>query len=84
MGKNSYVKTHRIQAEYAEKAGLEHKIYLHAEIDAIIKLKHSDLDRAHRIFIFRHHSDGTPAKAKPCPICLYAIQQTKIKVIDHT
>jgi deoxycytidylate deaminase len=82
IGKNSYVKTHPLQAEYARRLDDPTKIYLHAEISAIIKCK--DLRRAHRIFISRLHRDGTPALAKPCHICQLAIKEAGIKYVDHT
>ena len=37
LGKNSYHKTHPLQAHYAAVAGEPHKMFLHAEIDAIIQ-----------------------------------------------
>lgn len=82
IGRNSYVKTHRIQAEYAKIVGLDAKIYLHSEIDAIIKCRH--IDRAYKIFIGRFGKDGRPLPAGPCPICIEAIKNTPIEVIEHT
>jgi tRNA(Arg) A34 adenosine deaminase TadA len=82
IGKNSYIKTHPLQAKYAKEVGLEHKIYLHAEVHAITRC--SEIHRAHRILITRYHADGTPANAKPCKICEQAIRNTGIKVIEHT
>jgi tRNA(Arg) A34 adenosine deaminase TadA len=82
IGKNSYTKTHPVQAAYSEKAGLPHKIYLHAEIHAIVKCK--NLEKAHRIVVFRYDNEGNPRSAKPCPICESAIKETSIKVIEHT
>jgi deoxycytidylate deaminase len=83
VGKNSYTKTHPIQAKYAKRAKLEHKIFLHAEMDAIIRLK--DPDKAYKIIIERYDSEGRPVNAKPCAICQAAIKgMTKIQVIDHT
>lgn len=82
IGQNSYVKTHPIQAQYAEQAGEPHKIYLHAEIDAIIKCQ--DIDRAHKLVLFRFHEDGSPAMAAPCKVCQEAIAKTPIKVVVHT
>ena len=82
IGKNSYVKTHPYQAELAKAAGQADKIYLHAEIDAIIKCR--DLDKAHRISIFRTTKNGEYGLAKPCSICCSAIKAAKIKVVEHT
>lgn len=82
IGQNSYVKTHPIQAQYAEQAGEPHKIYLHAEIDAIIKC--TDIAKAHKLVLFRFHEDGSPAMAAPCKVCQEAIAKTPIKVVVHT
>jgi deoxycytidylate deaminase len=81
VGKNSYVKTHPLQAQYAERAGEPYKVFLHAEIDAIIKLRASA--KAHRMVIFRYLEDGSPASAKPCKICQQALAKTKI-IVEHT
>jgi tRNA(Arg) A34 adenosine deaminase TadA len=82
VGKNSYVKTHPLQAHYARRAGEPYKVFLHAEIHAITRC--ADLDKAHRIAIFRYREDGSPAKAEPCKICAQAIAKTNIKVVEHT
>lgn len=82
VGKNSYIKTHPLQAHHAKKAGEPHRVFLHAEIHAISKLK--DLNSAHRIEIFRFLEDGTPALAKPCSICCSAIKASGIKIVTHT
>jgi deoxycytidylate deaminase len=81
IGKNSYTKTHTKQAKLAQSVGLPDKIYLHAEVDAIIKCRKQDLDRAYRIFVFRTNSEGRYLNAKPCLICQKAIEQTNIKQI---
>lgn len=83
VGENSYVKTHPIQAKSAKKCSLDEKIFLHAEISAIIKCK--DLSKAHSIFVSRPNRQGGFSNAKPCPICMHAINTlTPIKVINHT
>jgi tRNA(Arg) A34 adenosine deaminase TadA len=82
IGKNSYTKTHPVQAAYSEQVGLPHKIFLHAEIHAIVKCK--NLEKAHKIVVFRYDEKGNPRSAKPCPICEKAIKETSIKIIEHT
>lgn len=83
VGENSYTKTHPIQRYYADKVGMQVKVFLHAEIDAIIKARKQIKD-AYRIFVCRYNSKGKPVCAKPCPICQKAIADTPIKVIEHT
>ena len=72
IGQNSYVKTHPLQAKYAAEMGEDYKVFLHAEIHAITKLK--DINKAHKMVIFRYSEDGKPALAKPCKICSQAIR----------
>lgn len=82
VGQNSYVKTHPLQAKHAAIAGHPKQIYLHAEIHAITKCK--DLNKAHKISIFRYDTDGNPALAAPCGICQSAIESSGIKLVEHT
>jgi len=82
IGQNSYVKTHPIQFHHAKKVNLTEKMFLHAEIAAIVRCK--DIKSAHRMFVSRWYKDGTEANAKPCPVCMSAIRSTNIRIIDHT
>lgn len=82
VGKNSYIKTHPLQAQHAREAGEPHKVFLHAEVHAISRLK--DLTRAHSMKIFRFLEDGSPALARPCRVCQSAIKAAGIEVVDHT
>ena len=82
VGKNSYVKTHPLQAAHAKLAGEPYKVYLHAEIHAISLCR--DLNRAHTMKIFRFLEDGSPADARPCPVCCSAIKAAGIQFVDHT
>lgn len=79
-GKNSYVKSHPMQWKFAKQVGLSQKIYLHAEIDAIRKVK--DRSKIHKIVVERYNS-GKPAKSKPCPICEAAISEFGIKLVEY-
>ena len=82
IGKNSYTKTHPKQAKFAKEVGEEQKIFLHAEIDAIIKC--ANINKAHKISIFRVARKGGYGLAKPCRICETAIAKTPIKIVEHT
>jgi tRNA(Arg) A34 adenosine deaminase TadA len=82
VGKNSYEKTHPLQADHARRAGEPEKYFLHAEISAIIKLRGNK--KAHSISVFRFKEDGSPALAKPCAICALALKEANIKIIRHT
>lgn len=82
IGRNSYVKTHRWQAELAAKVGCPDRVYLHAEVDAILRC--SNLKKAYAIKTFRYNAAGQPVNAKPCKVCRSAIGQTPIKVVEST
>lgn len=82
VGQNSYVKTHPLQAKHAAEVGMPDKQYLHAEIHAIVRCK--DLSKAHKIFVSRWDKKGKPALAKPCPVCMSAIEAAGIEVVEHT
>ncbi len=82
IGKNSYLKTHPLQAKYASKVGEDYKIFLHAEIAAIVRC--DDLTKAHKIVIMRFDRSGNPKLAKPCNICKSAIEEAGIKLVEHT
>jgi deoxycytidylate deaminase len=81
IGKNSYVNTHTIQAKYARKAGLPDAVYIHAEIDALIRARGRQI---HKILVIRYGADGKPANAKPCKICQLALKDYNVKHIQHT
>lgn len=79
--KNSYRKTHPLQAYFASKVGLPEKIYLHAEIAAILKAGKKQI---HKIKIERYGRQGSPLNAKPCPICEEAIKAFGISFVEYT
>lgn len=79
IGTNSYIKTHPYQSFLAEKVGRKHKIYLHAEIDALLKTK----QEAFGIITLRFNTKGELRNSKPCPICELAIKKSGIKKIIY-
>ena len=78
---NSYHKTHTRQAFYAKRLGLHDKIFLHAEIAALVKCRSGV---PYRIKIERYDKNGNPMLAKPCPICELAIKEAGIHVVEYT
>lgn len=80
IGMNSYTKTHPRQFYYAEKAGNRRKIFLHAEIDALIKCRH----KPSKIFVARINSKGDGVMSRPCEVCQLAIKDMGIKEVYHT
>jgi deoxycytidylate deaminase len=78
IAKNSYTKTHPIQARHASKTDQDYRIYLHAEILAIIRAKGKPI---HKIRIEKQNRTELKLM-KPCSICLLAIKEAGIKVIE--
>ncbi len=82
IGKNSYIKTHPLQAKYAAQEGEDYKVFLHAEIHAITRCK--DTSKAHKIVVLRFNEAGDPVLAQPCKICKRALHDVGIKNVEHT
>ena len=81
VGENNYNKSHPLQAYFARKVGHQHKIYLHAEIAAILKARDKQI---YRIHVERYDSQGKPMLAMPCPICQEAIKAHGISIVSYT
>ena len=81
-GTNSYTKSHPLQAKFAVQVGLDDKIYLHAEISALSKLKKGQ--KPHRIVVERYKETGEPGLAKPCKVCESAIESHGIALVEWT
>ena len=62
--------------------GLEEKIYLHAEISALVKCK-SDADTIVVVRLGGHNHDELRL-ARPCPICSLALKEAGINKICYT
>jgi deoxycytidylate deaminase len=54
---------------------------LHAERDALRKVKSKDSLVGSTVFIYREHRNGNPATATPCNACFNMIKQAGIKKI---
>ena len=81
-GENSYDKTHPLQAKFAVQVGLDEKIYLHAEISALTKLRKGQ--KPYRIVVERYKENGEPGLARCCKVCEAAIKANGIKYIEYT
>lgn len=82
IGKNQYLKTHPLQAKHAHAVGQHERMFLHAEIHAIVRCK--QLHKAYKILVSRWDRKGNPMLAKPCMICQSAIKSAGIKIVEHT
>jgi tRNA(Arg) A34 adenosine deaminase TadA len=79
---NSYNKTHPIQARFANSTNQPDRVFLHAEIAALVKLKRTD--KPYRISIERVKRDGTKGLSKPCVVCEAAIKHWGINHVEYT
>ena len=81
-GVNKDRKSHPLQAKFAEMAGLYDKIYLHAEISALVKCR-TDADT---IVVARLGGDeqNEMRNSKPCKICQLALEEVGIKNVYFT
>jgi tRNA(Arg) A34 adenosine deaminase TadA len=73
-------KSHPMQAKLAKKVGLDPKIYLHAEVHALVKAK----ENADTIIVARVNNQGLLRNSLPCPICRLAIESEQIKNVYYT
>lgn len=75
-------KSHPLQAQLAERVGLKEKIYLHAEINALIKAR-EDVDT---IVVARigGHFHNELRNSKPCPICRMALEMNNVRRIIYS
>ena len=81
-GVNKENKTHPLQARLASIVGLNEKIYLHAEISALVKCR----TKCDTIVVVRlgGESQEELRNAKPCPICSLALHEAGITNIYYT
>lgn len=73
-------KTHPTQAKWAEIAGLPEKVYLHAEMAALVRCR----EQVDTIVVARVNRQGKLRNAKPCPICRLAIMEAGITQVCYT
>ena len=81
VGENSYTKTSTVMSYFAEKVGLPKKIYLHAEVQSLLRCKDT---QPYKLTIERYDDKGGPALAKPCPVCVEAIKAWGVCVVEYT
>ena len=81
-GRNSYVKTHPVQKQLADKYEDGTRMFLHAEVHALLRLKRNS--KPHKIFVARYDNEGNHRNAKPCVMCENFIKSTGIREITYT
>lgn len=80
IGRNSYVRSSKIQRKYAKLVGKPDSVYIHAEIDALVRAKGRTI---HTMFVSRITPTGY-ALSKPCEICQQALKDFGVKHIRWT
>ncbi len=80
IGLNSYTKTHPLQAKFASKTDNPNRVFLHAELAALIKAQ----EKVHKLVVIRYDRHGKPANCKPCECCQRAIKHYGVKYVEHT
>jgi deoxycytidylate deaminase len=78
---NNYKKSHPLQAKFALKAEQPKRIFLHAELLAILRARQVSV---HKIRIERRDAKGKLVLSKPCKVCEQAIREAKIKLVEYT
>lgn len=77
---NMEKKSHPIQAKFAKRVGLKEKIYLHAEVAALVKCR-QEVDA---IVVARVNSQNKLRLAKPCKICQLAISEAGVNKVYYS
>ena len=79
---NLETKSHPMQAKFAERVGLREKIFLHAEIAALVKCR----EECDTIVVARlgGHNHDELRMAKPCPVCALALKEAGIDKVHYT
>jgi tRNA(Arg) A34 adenosine deaminase TadA len=78
-GFNSYDKTHPKQMIYAIRVNRPSKVFLHAELSALLKVK----EKPYSLIVLRMNRSGILASSEPCPICSLAIKEKGIREIIY-
>ena len=79
---NLETKTHPLQAKFAERVGLHQKIYLHAEIAALVKCR----EECDTIVVARlgGHSGKELRNSKPCPVCELDLKEAGVEKVYYS
>jgi tRNA(Arg) A34 adenosine deaminase TadA len=82
VGKNSFTKTHPLQKKYADLCGLGDKIYMHAEVHAVVQVK--EPENIDSILVTRFNKSGKPVRVDVCVICQSLLKVIGVKNIRTT
>lgn len=74
-------KTHPLQAKYALRVGRPGRIYLHAELAAILDNRRGVREAPHLACVVRLGKGGELRASFPCPVCLAALKHVGVKKV---
>ena len=83
LGRNQ-LKSHPLQAAWGARNGRPKSIFLHAEIDAVIKALKQGMKEIDSIYVARVNRSGVPNVARPCPVCFACLVSFNVKDIQWT
>lgn len=81
VGLNSYSKSNPIMQYLGNKVGIPEKIYLHAEVQSLLRCKDK---KPYKLTVERYDSEGNMAMSKPCPICSEALKMFGVSIVKYT
>ena len=78
-------KTHPMQKEYNKYRNFDADTmdFIHAEVDALLKVKNLDLRYAD-VYVYRELHNGKYGMARPCVACMWYIKSLGIRNIYYT
>ena len=79
-GFNNETKSHPMQLKFASLVGMPEKMFLHAEIHALVRCNGTP----HTIYVARITKGDNIGMAKPCPICELAIKESGATKVVYT
>lgn len=74
-------KTHPLQAKYALRVGRPGRIYLHAELAAILDNRRGAREAPHTACVVRLGKGGELRASFPCPVCLAALKHVGVSEV---
>jgi len=79
---NQETKSHPVQAHWAQRVGRPQKIFLHAELSALIKAR----EQADKIIVVRVGGNNYSElrMSKPCPVCSAYLRECGVKHIHYS
>lgn len=81
LGRNYQYKTHPLMRQFGKY--LHHQTNLHAELDALISVRHKTSFKGCKMVVYRE-SLAEAATSRPCPTCMLILKNFGIKEVYYT